>query len=509
MVNRILSAINAHANSYPGEIALTGEFEEVSYADLSQKIDLLADWLRDQRVGRVGLLGENSEQWIIADLAAWKAGVTLVPLPGFFSLSQLQHVIASARLSAVLACGNGDLVPGVSRREPTPLKGIFLDKIMDCELAEPIHNVCKITFTSGTTATPKGVCLSTEAIENVVLDLAERIYSSPELKSVISVHLNLLPLATLLENIAGVYVPLLLGKRILVLPGSALGFTGSSQLSIAQLMQALNRYQPNSMIVLPQILQGLVAAQEQDYPLPSSLQFVAVGGGKTPVGLIRQARANGIPVYEGYGLSECASVVSLNSAADDLPGSVGKPLASRVLKIEDGVIKVRNCGFYGYLDQPDSTDTEWIDTGDLGYLDDQGFLFITGRKKNLLISSFGRNISPEWIEAELSFCPHIRQAIVIGDAQPWCAAIVVAASTETDPQKICEYIRAVNECLPDYARIHKFILSFIPFSIANQLLTNNGRLRREAIAAHYAEAIDALYSSTINYLNEGVVYDIL
>lgn len=505
-MNRILAAINAHADSYPGKIALKGEFEEVSYADLSKKINLLADWLHNQKVGRVGLLGENSEQWIIADLAAWKAGVTLVPLPGFFSLLQLQHVIASTRLSAILVCGDGVLVPGTSRRDPTPLNGIFLDKIIDCEVAEPIHNVCKITFTSGTTATPKGVCLSTEAIENVALGLVERIYSSPE---PINVHLSLLPLVTLLENIAGVYVPLLLGKRILVLPGSTLGFMGSSQLSIAQLMLTLERYQPNSMIVLPQILQGLVAAQAQGYLLPSSLQFVAVGGGKTPVGLIQQARANGIPVYEGYGLSECASVVSLNSAADDLPGSVGKPLSSCVLKIEDGVIKVSNRGFYGYLDQPDSTNIEWIDTGDLGYLDDQGFLFITGRKKNLLISSFGRNISPEWIEAELSFCPHIRQAMVIGDAQPWCAAIVVAASADTDPQKIREYISAVNECLPDYARIHKFILSLMPFSIANELLTNNGRLRREAIAARYAGAIEALYSSTTNYPHEGVVYDIL
>lgn len=508
-MNRILAAINAHANSCPGKVALNGEFEEISYADLSKKIDLFADWLQNQKVGRVGLLGENSKQWIIADLAAWKAGVTLVPLPGFFSLSQLQHVIISARLSAVLVCGDSVQVPGASRRDPTPLNGVFLEKIMDCELAEPIHSVCKITFTSGTTATPKGVCLSTEAIENVALGLVERIYSSPESTSAINVHLNLLPLATLLENIAGVYVPLLLGKRILVLPGSALGFMGSSQLSIPQLILTLERYQPNSIIVLPQILQGLVAAQAQGYLLPSSLQFVAVGGGKTPIGLIQQARANGIPVYEGYGLSECASVVSLNSAVDDLPGSVGKPLSSRVLKIEDGVIKVRNCGFYGYLDQPDSTDIEWIDTGDLGYLDDQGFLFITGRKKNLLISSFGRNISPEWIEAELSFCPHIRQVMVIGDAQPWCAAIVVAASADTDPQKIREYISAVNECLPDYARIHKFILSLMPFSIANDLLTNNGRLRREAIATRYAGAIEALYSSTTNHPHEGVVYDIL
>jgi long-chain acyl-CoA synthetase len=275
------------------------------------------------------------------------------------------------------------------------------------------------------------------------------------------------------------------------------------------LLQTLEIYQPNSLILLPQILQGLVAATSVGYSLPGSLQFMAVGGGKTPAALIQKARAQGIPVCEGYGLSECASVVSLNAPQSDLPGSVGKPLDARALKIEEGVIKVRNRGFQGYLDQDEQGKEEWIDTGDLGYLDENGFLFITGRKKNLLISSFGRNISPEWIESELSLCPHIHQLMVIGDAQPWCAAILVPRTADTDPLLISSYIARANQSLPDYARIHKFILANEPFSVANQLLTTNGRLRRAAIMSSYASAIEALYSSDTTTIQAGVVYEIL
>ena len=173
-MNSILMAITIHAKNCPDQIALMGEYIEVSYADLSEKIDLLADWLGEQNLARIGLLGENSVEWIIADLAAWKAGVTLVPLPGFFSSNQLHYVIANAQLSGVLVCGNGILVPDAISREATPIAGIFLDTIKACAQAEPIQDICKITFTSGTTGTPKGVCLSTEAIENVALDLAER-----------------------------------------------------------------------------------------------------------------------------------------------------------------------------------------------------------------------------------------------------------------------------------------------------------------------------------------------
>lgn len=523
MMNKILAAINHHAVTTPEKIALTGQSTQLTYAQLAAQIHLLADWLVAQNMGRVGLWGDNSIEWIIADLAAWKANITLVPLPRFFSEAQLHHVISDAQLSCLLVCGDITPVAEVSDRKNSPLVNIYLDELANRSSAAAIADIAKITFTSGTTGSPKGVCLSTAALENVTLALAERIYAAPDADKKLNCHLNLLPLSTLLENIAGVYVPLYLGKRIIVLPGAQLGLTGSSQLSLPTLLQKLHEYQPNSLILLPQILQGFVAAHLQGFMLPAALQFVAVGGAKTSANLIAQARACGIPVYEGYGLSECASVVSLNSPLDNKIGSVGKPLSHVQVRIENDVIFTRGNAFSGYLNSQHNNyknhnTHEWINTGDLGYLDEDGFLFITGREKNLLISSFGRNISPEWIEAEMSLTRAIAQVLVVGDAQPFCAAIIVPAANAS-PDLIVSEVARMNKTLPDYAQVKKLIIAAEPFTTTNNLLTDNGRLRRLAISTVYAEAIVAIYSTAINstaiYSRDqgstaaGVVYDIL
>jgi len=507
-MNKILAAINSYAASTPEKIALIGQTTQLTYAQLAAQIDALAEWLLAQDIGRAGLWGENSIEWIIADLAAWKASITLVPLPRFFSNTQLQHVVAQAQLPCLLVCGEIARVTEVSARKNSPVAGIYLDQLATNTNAPALAAVAKITFTSGTTGTPKGVCLSTAALENVTLALAERIYATPGADADINRHLNLLPLSTLLENVAGVYVPLYLGKQIVVLAGATLGLTGSSQLSLPTLLQALHQYQPNSLIVLPQILQGFVAASAQGFGLPGSLKFIAVGGARTPAALIEQARSLGIAVYEGYGLSECASVVSLNAPVADKIGSVGKALGHVEIKIDAGLIKVRGNVFNGYLDQPAPASDEWLDTGDLGYIDEEGFLFITGRKKNLLISSFGRNISPEWIESELSLCRSIAQVMVIGDGQAFCSAILLPASPQITPEQIAADISQINKTLPDYARIQKFVLATEPFTSHNQLLTDNGRLRRAAIAERYENAINALYSSASTSSTAGVVYDI-
>lgn len=521
-MNKILAAIYHHASATPKKIALTGQTTQLTYAELAAQVDTLANWLIEQNIGRAGLWGENSIEWIITDLAAWKANVTLVPLPRFFSTTQLQHVITQAQLPCLLVCGDIAQVADVSERNNSPIDNIYLDLLTGNENITAIDSIAKITFTSGTTGTPKGVCLSTVALENVTIALAERIYSAPNADIDINVHLNLLPLSTLLENVAGVYVPLYLAKRVVVIAGAALGLTGSSQLSLPTLLQALHQYQPNSLILLPQILQGFVAASMQGFSLPASLKFIAVGGARTPAVLIEQARALGISVYEGYGLSECASVVSLNSPVAYKIGSVGKALGHVEIKIDSGLIKVRGNVFSGYLGQTAQASDEWLDTGDLGYIDNDGFIFITGREKNLLISSFGRNISPEWIEAELALCRSIAQVMVIGDSQPFCSAIVVPASAQTTAEQITQDIRQINQHLPDYARVQKFIVAAEPFTPTNQLLTDNGRLRRAAILGQYLTAIAAIYSNpgspTSNFSTSnsssseqhaGVVYDIL
>ena len=298
----------------------------------------------------------------------------------------------------------------------------------------------------------------------------------------------------------------------MVLPGPGIGLSESSELSLPTLLQRLHQYQPDSVIVLPQILMAFVSAATQGFRFPLSIKFVAAGGARNPAYLLEQAHALGIPAYEGYGLSECASVVCLNSPLNNKIGSVGKPLSHLQIKIDDGEIKVKGPASSGYLGLTSHEPGDWIATGDLGYLDNEGFLFIIGRKKNVLISSFGRNISPEWIESELTLCNGIAQCMVVGDSRPFCSAIIVPASARITAEKITRDIIHINQRLPDYAQIKKFIIAPEPFTASNHLLTDNGRLRREEILTRYHEGIITIYSPadfSSTSQNAGVIYDIL
>jgi acyl-CoA synthetase (AMP-forming)/AMP-acid ligase II len=212
---------------------------------------------------------------------------------------------------------------------------------------------------------------------------------------------------------------------------------------------------------------------------------------------LQQAARLGLPVYQGYGLSECASVVAL-SAVDARQSTaaelelVGMPLAHRDVEIIDGEIVVKQ-PFLGYLGDAASL-SDKVFTGDLGELDAQGRLRILGRRKNLLISSLGRNISPEWPEALLTQSGLIRQAVLVGDAQPYCAALLYLADAKAVAQ-LPAYLAHVNQQLPDYAQIKAYQLLTQPLSLADGTLTANGRPRRAEVVKKYQSEINDLFVS--------------
>jgi long-subunit acyl-CoA synthetase (AMP-forming) len=366
-----------------------------------------------------------------------------------------------------------------------------------------LSEVQKITYTSGTTSEPKGVCLSTDQQWSVAQSL-EQALRSLQIKK----HLNVLPLSVLLENIAGVYTALACGADNTCVPLSEVGLYGSSNFDADACITAIEKYQAESIILLPQMLQAIVAKSTKQDPRLKSLKFVAVGGGKTPVALIKTAKSMGIPVYEGYGLSECASVVALNTPENERIGSVGKVLSNRNVRAsKDGEIEVKNVDLPHYLDNPagltetltstpSSADGEWLPTGDLGHLDDEGFLYLDGRKKNVLITSFGRNISPEWPESLLLGSGLFKQAIVIGDGQSQLSALLVTSKDDVSDEAIQLAITSVNQDLPDYAQIGPWMLADEPFSPKNGLATANGRLKRDLIKNKFNNQIELLYART-------------
>jgi long-subunit acyl-CoA synthetase (AMP-forming) len=149
----------------------------------------------------------------------------------------------------------------------------------------------------------------------------------------------------------------------------------------------------------------------------------------------------------------------------------------------------------GYIGGGEDARTEegYWPTGDIGHLDADGFLHLDGRKKSMFITAFGRNLAPEWIESELTACPAIGQAAVFGEARPWNAAVLVPrnpALADALKADICK----VNDSLPDYARVGRWIVADEAFSPMNGMATANGRLRRDAIFERYRARLDGLYA---------------
>jgi long-subunit acyl-CoA synthetase (AMP-forming) len=160
-----------------------------------------------------------------------------------------------------------------------------------------------------------------------------------------------------------------------------------------------------------------------------SLRFIAVGGAAVGVAAIASARAVGLPAYEGYGLSEGASVQTLNLPGADRPGSVGRALPHARLRVAtDGEIEIAGSVMLGCLGEPAlvaesltegaSGARDWWKTGDVGTIDGKGYVHVHGRRRNVLITAYGRNVSPEWVEMALTSQPAIAQAVVPGDGKP-------------------------------------------------------------------------------------------
>lgn len=499
-MSRILSAISTHARSCPDGAALSdGEFT-LSYSSLEHEILRASEILKNSRAKALGLALDNSPAWATLDLAAINTGQTMVPLPGFFSPSQLAYAIVDAGMECILA----DRLEYMALLQNVGVKAVCTSEFKLCgkacyeirveKRANPAipSGTAKITYTSGTTGQPKGVCLSLDVMEQVAHSLcAASLAASPDR------HLCLLPLSTLLENVGGIYAPLLAGACSFVLPLNRVGLSGAAALDVAQMLKAMHETQATSVIMVPQMLHGLVAALRAGATPPSDMRFIAVGGAPVSLTLLEQAQRLGLPVYEGYGLSECSSVVSVNTPQAYRPGSVGKPLPhARLSFAEDGEIRVAGAVFSGYLGQPEKPDAEGFwPTGDTGYLDSDGYLHLTGRKRNIFITSFGRNVAPEWVERELTIQPAIAQAAVFGEARPWNAAIIVPrllAGVDTQTA-VAEAIAAANKLLPDYARVAKWIVASEPFTPQNGLLTANGRLRRSEILSQYEVQLNELY----------------
>ncbi|MGM0429233.1 MAG: AMP-binding protein [Pseudomonadota bacterium] len=460
-MNALFERIQQYAVIAPDAIALSSEKQKLSYRALVDVVDKRVKQL-DQQPQRVFLLQKNEPiAWVIEDLALMLANKVCIPVPPFFSQQQRTYLQAK-----------------VNDNKPLP------------------SGTSKVTFTSGSTGEPKGVCLSVENQLKTVAALAERVADVS-----VNRHMSIMPLSILLENIAGVYLALWLGAEVLLLRGETLGLKGSSSIKANAFFSALLHYKPDSLILTPALLSAVVEGVKCDAIEAKQFKLLAVGGARLSTALERQALMLELPIVQGYGLSEFSSVVALNDPVAIASGTVGHPLNHAVVMVNNGEVVVRGNTMLGYWDNPDSWFPSEINTGDLGQFDEDGRLIILGRRKHIIVNAYGRNIDPEWLEAELSSQQAIRQAAVFGDEETPLTALM-ALTTPLTPEQVSSVIYQVNQQLPDYARIQRYVVLKEPFTVSNGLLTGTGRLRRLAIKDAYQVEID---SNTYSSANE--VYD--
>lgn len=464
-----------------------------SYGDLNRAVHRWIAQLDELGAARVAYRMPNGREWIALDLALLFSSRIAVPIPEFFSAEQEYHALVASGVDLYVSA-EPRAIPGF---EATEESGPWMFLRAHPEPLPTVHpGTAKITFTSGSTGQPKGVCLAAEqelATAAAVVDALGQ--------GSLDRHLSVLPLSLLLENVIGVYANLLNGSSILAPDLVELGMHGSSGLNVASFTAGLADWRPHSLILVPQLLLTITLAAEFGVALPDSLRVAAVGGGKVPPALIERARRARIPVLEGYGLTECGSVVSLNLPDAQRAGTAGRPLSHVVLRTVDQEIHVDGSAMLGYLGEPAHVGP--IATGDLGEIDADGFVHVLGRRKNCFITSYGRNVNPEWPESELLAEFPIAQALVFGEALPRNYALIVPRGPQTADQLQSAIDRA-NARLPDYARIDRWRAVEQAEFIEAGCLTSNGRARRSVASERFAVQLESLRAEIEEQANESV-----
>jgi long-subunit acyl-CoA synthetase (AMP-forming) len=425
----VFAALRSEAKTRPSAVALRDGATVLDWSGLAGRVAGLAAAL-SAAPPVIGIGVAGGMDFVVADLAATLTGRRVVPLPFFFSPEQLAHVVRDAGIGAVIG-RDPALTPGL------PLIAPETDGPAD--LPDYPGGATRVIYTSGSSGNPKGVIhgdrqlgASLAALSGVVgAGRADR-------------HLSILPLAQLLEQICGVFLPILAGAETVFSPAATRALFGGP---IAALTDAMAETQPTTTVLAPVLLARWTEdMRARGLRAPASLRLVAVGGAATPPAVIAAARALGAPVCEGYGLSECCAVVAMNRPGEDSSVDVGRPLPGLVVAIEDGEIVVEGPTVMdSYLGGPPAP-RRWR-TGDRGQLH-EGRLIVDGRKDALIVRGSGRNISPEWIEARLDADPRVAGSALCHRRSDDALVVLIAARGQIRPDEVAS--RLLD--LPDYAR---------------------------------------------------------
>ncbi|MFE7194526.1 AMP-binding protein [Kitasatospora sp. NPDC057541] len=491
--------------SATGGASQTWTYRQIIGAARELAAELSALAARIGRAPRVGLLAENSAEWVVADLGLLFSGAVEVPVPTAFSAEQAASLLATADACLVDGRGRERLAQWGAENVFTrdcPVLPVDLPELLSAAdrgergpAAPPSEDedaVFKIIHTSGTTSVPKGVMIRRHGVESLLASLAAR--TDPQ---VFHRYLSIVPLSLLVEQVTGLYMPFLAGGSVAFLPpGTAL--VGTSGDAAPRMLALLRSARPTAMVVPPTMAALLLAVcdarpdeslaqrRERLFGHPDSV-FIACGGAPVPPEVLVRLQEYGLPLYEGYGLSENSSVVAWNFPGNVRPGTVGKPLDHVSVRLaEDGELYVRSSSlFAGYtVEDPSSCAVDedgWLHTGDLAEIDEDGYIRIVGRKKNIIITAGGRNISPEWVEGQYRQLGFVREAVVLADGLDTVRGLFVV-DDDGDHDEIRDRIAAFGqEHLSDVERVTEIRLMRESDPRYLTCFTVTGRPKRPAV----------------------------
>jgi long-chain acyl-CoA synthetase len=529
---------------------------------------------------RVALMSKTRYEWTLIDYAIWSAGAVTVPIYETSSPEQIQWILSDSSAAAcfVETDRHRGEVEGVRSALPQlrqvwqiePASGPdAVAELTTAGLASPAEEVQRrrdavgaedpatIIYTSGTTGRPKG-CLLTH--RNIYSDIANAVPGLSDIFHSGSSTLLFLPLA---HSFARIIQAGVVQVRVRT----------THSPSVANLVEDLKAFQPTFVLAVPRVFEKVFNGAQQraeadgkraifaraervaiaysealdskrgpglglraQHALFDRLVYrklrAALGGrcttaisGGAPLGarLAHFFRGIGVTIYEGYGLTETSPAIAVNVTDHIRLGSVGRPLPGVTVRIaDDGEILVRgDIVFPGYWNNPQATaetidDEGWFHTGDLGGLDDDGYLSITGRKKEIIVTGGGKNVAPAVLENRIRAHALVSQVIVVGDRQPFIAALVTidedafpqwkaqhakpsdatVADLRTDPDLLAAIQGVIDEANRAVSRaesIRAFRILASDFTEANGMLTPSLKVKRTVVAKEHADEIAAIY----------------
>jgi len=465
-----------------------------------------------KRGGKVCVLMGNVPEWPISDIGTIMAGGVGVGLYPTSSAEQIAYIIDHSDAEFVLVDTKEQLQKVLSVRNHLPkVRHVIALDTSDAatsyqafveqgraersrlssllkERAEGAasDDVAIMVYTSGTTGPPKGACLSHRYIINSVESLRQTIpiYDS-------DVSFSYLPFCHVAERISGLYNRLYAGASAYFVD------------DLTRLGEYMLEVKPTVFASLPRFFEKIHAravadgaSDVKDY-FGGRIRLATSGGAPLPLEIAEYFDAAGLPILQAYGLTENVCV-AFNRPDNYKFGTVGPPMPGCEVRIaEDKEILVRSeMMFSGYYKDPEATakifSDGWLLTGDLGEFDEDGFLRIIGRKKELIVTSTGKKVSPALIENMLKEHHLISQAVVYGEGRSFLVALITLnapASRET----IQSIIDNVNRRVSSTESIKRFAILERDFEIVRDEITPTGKLKRDVITDRFREQIEELY----------------